>query len=119
MLYPFHGVRGGTKLTSNGHGQVVALISENLARRRLDGTHPIQGDPLSNPDYAQQWLDRLEEESRLIQELLVEQELSTEAVGLLIAFASTAVEMWAMYTGRDPLDLVDNIAVRWARDDPH
>ena len=105
-------------MNSDGHDQVVALISENLTRRQLDGTDPIQGDPFTNPQYAQQWLDRLEVESRLIQELLADQELSTEAVGLLIAFASTAVEMWAMYTGRDPLDLVQNIAVRWKRDSP-
>ena len=104
-------------MISDGHDQVVALISENLTRRQLDDTDPIQGDPFTNPEYAQQWLDRLEVESRLIQGLLVEKELSTEAVGLLIAFASTAVEMWAMYTGRDPLDLVQNIAVRWKRDD--
>jgi len=106
------------KRDGHGHDHVVALISENLSRRALDHSHPIKGDPLFGPDLAERWVDRLEEESRLIAELLDDEGLSTETAGLLIAFASTAVEMWAMYSGRDALALVESIATRWERDDP-
>ncbi len=97
--------------------QIVALITENLIRRQLDDFDPITGTPLS----AERWLglinDREDNESRLIQELGEDEELAAGALKELVSFAATAVEMWAMYAGKDPLELVQAVASRWERDD--
>jgi hypothetical protein len=35
------------EVISDVHGQVVALVTENLTRRRLDETDPITADPFT------------------------------------------------------------------------
>jgi len=102
---------------SDVHGRVVALVTENLTRRRLDETDPIMADPFTDADAARQWLSRTEVEERLITELLESDDAGTEAVGALVAFAATAVEMWGLRSGRDPLTLVQNIASKWETTD--
>jgi hypothetical protein len=95
--------------------QVVALITENLTRRQLDDFDPVTGTPLS----AERWLGlTTNHESRLIDKLGHNEEFATAALEELVSFAATAVEMWAMYAGRDPVELVQAIASRRERDDP-
>jgi hypothetical protein len=98
--------------------QILALITENLTRRQLRDFDPVSGTPLS----AERWFgpipDGDDHESRLIEEPGDDQEFPTAAMGELVAFAATAVEMWAMYAGKDPLELVQAVASRWERDDP-
>jgi hypothetical protein len=101
------------EVISDVHGQVVALITENLTRRRLDETDPITADPFTDLDAARQWLVRTEVEERLIKDLLESDDAGSEAVGALVAFAATAVEMWGLRSGKDPLALVQNIASKW------
>jgi hypothetical protein len=98
--------------------QIVALITENLTRRQLRDFDPVTGTPLS----AQRWLglmtDPDDQESRLLEELEDDEGFTAAALGELVSFAATAVEMWAMYAGKDPLELVQAVASRWERDDP-
>ncbi len=97
--------------------QIVALITENLTRRQLEDFDPVTGTPLS----AERWLgltaDGDDHQSRLIEELGSDEESATGALEELVSFAATAVEMWAMYAGKDPLELMRAVASRWERND--
>ena len=95
--------------------QVVALVTENLHRRRIDEDDPIVGDPLNDPAVREIWLARRQVESDLISEVF-DGDQPEETIGALVAFAATAVEMWARDFGGDPAILVQRIALGWTQD---
>ncbi len=105
-------------MTSDLQNQIVALITENLTRRQLHDFDPVTGTPLS----AERWLGLAtdyenDHENRLVDELDERKALAAGALEEVVSFAATAVEMWAMYAGKDPLELVQAVASRWERDD--
>ena len=104
-------------MNPDAHRQVVELITENINRGQRNDTDPTSGELLSAPESAGRTLERAQVDTRNIEALLANPEVGTEAVVLLASFASTAIEMWAMYAGKDPLDLVHDIASRWERED--
>ena len=80
-------------------------------------TDPITEDPFTDPDAARKWLERAEIEERLIKDVLESDDGGSEAIGALVSFAATAVEMWGLRSGLDPLALVQNIASKWEATD--
>jgi hypothetical protein len=97
--------RGGAVVTADNQSRIVAAITENLHRRVLDTTVRIDGDPFTEQEAAEQWLARTGTESQIISEmvdLLDDGDSGYDAVRELVAFAATAVEMWAQATGNDP-----------------
>jgi hypothetical protein len=104
-------------MNPDAHREVMELIIENINRRQRLDTDPNSGELLTAPESVGRTLERAQVDTRNIEALLANPEIATEAVVLLASFASTAVEMWAMYAGKDPLDLVDDIASRWEMED--
>jgi hypothetical protein len=97
----------------DAEGLVVELITENINRRQRSDTDPATGELLTAPESIGRTLERTQLDTRNIEALLANPELGIEAVVLLASFASTAIEMWAMYAGKNPLELVHDIAARW------
>lgn len=96
--------------------QIVALVTENIHRRLLDRSDPIIGDPLSDPVAAREYLARIDTESKLIAEAVESPDGPEDFVGELVAFAATAVEIWALESEHDPLTLLERIALQWESD---
>jgi hypothetical protein len=92
---------------------VVDLITENINRRKRGDTDPATGELITAPESIGRTLERTDLDSQNIEALLTNPEVGAEAVVLLASFASTAIEMWAMYVGKDPLDLVRDITSKW------
>jgi hypothetical protein len=110
--------REGRAVMSDLQDQIVALVTENLTRRQLDDFDPVTGTPLS----AERWLglvpDGEDPENRHLEKLSEDEEFAARGLRELVSFAATAVEMWAMYAGKDPLELVRAVASRLERDEP-
>ncbi len=92
---------------------MVEIITENINRRQRGDTDPATGELITPPESTARTLERTQLDSRNIDALLADPELADEAVVLLASFASTAIEMYAMYADRDPLDLVRDITSKW------
>ena len=104
-------------MISDEHAQVVALFAENIHRRILDREDPIEGDPFTEKEAAQKWLARTAVERALIGELADDPNSPEDAIGALVAFAATAVEIWAAHTDHDPFALIQAVVAMWERSD--
>ena len=75
-------------------------------------------DPYADKASAEAWLKRQDPIDALKADLLEEEELEGEALGELVSFAATAVEMWGICGGLDPVSLVQQIALGGASQPP-
>lgn len=91
----------------------MSLLTEDLHRREVDRRVPS---------------DQSEAESRIAREVSADLELDLigealpdpDAPGFveeLVVFAATIIEEWAVQSGREPLDLLREIALRPAMED--
>jgi len=95
--------------------QVIPLVTENLHRRIVDDSQPLDGDPFATKEAGEEWLRRIQVETDLIREAVDGSTFEVEDfIGELVAFAATAVEMWALHCGENPQDLVKAVAQKYA-----
>ena len=93
--------------------QIVSLVTENMHRRSLDQSNPIIGEPALEPGAARDYLARIDTESKLIAEAVDGPNGPEDFVGELVAFAATALELWALESKHDPFALLEQIAIQW------
>jgi hypothetical protein len=103
---------------------VVALVTEDLHRRKRDDEDPLFLDLVElfqDDETARAWLERLEVRSDLIASVVAEDEVEIEDfIAELLSFAVSALEMWALHTrDRTPEGLVRQIALQWAAREAH
>ena len=96
---------------------VVALITEELHRRQIEDADPVLEMALAgDADAAKAWLARTQIENDLISQVIDWEGGPEDPIRQLLSFAVTAVEMWALHTGKDPSLLVQAIVLRWSAD---